>query len=188
MDDIGVLMGNPASYATAFGGMAGTIGDLSADDVVDTDRPRLASSVVRAAGIGSAVAPTGVAATDGAVLRNLSREDALRQRLLVVSAAQIALADYRAEADRDTALTVAVNALDGLLPGAPDTVFEAAVAARAALIEALQAQDLRPALQRDVAGELPAVVLAHRLDVDEDVFIARNAVRHPLFVSGKIYG
>ena len=120
--------------------------------------------------------------------RNLIREEALRCRLLVTAAGQIALADYRAEADRDAALATAVAALDALLPSLPDAVFEVAVAARSALIDALLAQDLRPAMVREVSGPLPATLLAHRLSIDESVFLARNAVRHPLFVSGRIYG
>ncbi|WP_231642890.1 hypothetical protein [Ralstonia syzygii] len=120
--------------------------------------------------------------------RNLLREEALRGRLLVTAATEIAMADYRAEADRDAALGAVVAALDALLPNMPDPVFEAAVAARAAVIEALLAQDLKPAATRDVTNPLPAIVLAHRLGVDESVFLVRNAVRHPLFVKGRVYG
>lgn len=187
--DLAALMALPASYATAMNGLAGLLGG-GADDagVVDTARPRLVRNLATAATSGAAVALEGTAATDGAVRRNLIREDALRQRLLVTSAAQVALTDYRAEADRDEALQVAVAAIEALLPGLPDAVFEVAVAARSALIDALLAQDLRPALVRDVVGALPAVVLAHRLGVAEDVFLARNAVRHPLFISGRIHG
>lgn len=187
--DLAALMALPASYATAMNGLAGLLGG-GADDagVVDTARPRLVRNLTTAATSGASVALEGTAATDGAVRRNLIREDALRQRLLVTSAAQVALTDYRAEADRDEALQVAVAAIEALLPGLPDAVFQVAVAARSALIEALLAQDLRPALVRDVVGALPAVVLAHRLGVAEDVFLARNAVRHPLFVAGRVHG
>lgn len=148
----------------------------------------MVSHLARAATAKSAVALTGVAATDGAVRRNLLREEALRSRLLITSAAQVAMADYRAEEDRDTALASVVAAIDALLPSMPDPVFQAAVSARAALIEALLAQDLKPTTYRDVTSPLPAIVLAHRLGVDEDVFLARNAVRHPLFVRGRVYG
>ena len=185
--DLAALMAVPSQYATALSGFAGVLGSNS-DDIADTDRPRVIHCVASAAGSGNRVTVEGTAATDGAVRRNLVREDALRSRLFVASAAQIALADYRADADRDAAMTTAVDALDALLPSLTDAVFDTAVAARSALIDALLAQDLQPAMVRDVAGPLPAALLAHRLQVDESVFIARNAVRHPLFVSGRVYG
>lgn len=189
MGDLEALMAIPAQYATALAGFANLLGVGSdRDDVADTDRPRLVHGICTAATAGAGLAVTGVAATDGAVRRNLMREEALRSRLLVTAAAQIALADYRAAADRDAAMTTALAALDALLPSLPDAVFEVAVAARAALIEALLAQDLQPATMRDVSGPLPAALLAHRLSVDESVFLARNTVRHPLFVSGRVYG
>ena len=189
-EDIAALMALPDQYAAALQGLADMLGFGSDGhgDIADTDRPRLVHRVCAAATSGGGVALDGVAATDGAVRRNLIREEALRSRLLITAAARIALADYRAEADRDAALATAVAALDALLPSLPDAVFEVAVMARAALIDALLTQDLLPALVRDVTGLLPAVVLAHRLSVDESVFLARNAVRHPLFVSGRVYG
>nr|VFK58511.1 MAG: hypothetical protein BECKTUN1418F_GA0071002_114512 [Candidatus Kentron sp. TUN]VFK64994.1 MAG: hypothetical protein BECKTUN1418D_GA0071000_13052 [Candidatus Kentron sp. TUN]VFK67369.1 MAG: hypothetical protein BECKTUN1418E_GA0071001_114312 [Candidatus Kentron sp. TUN] len=60
--------------------------------------------------------------------------------------------------------------------------------ARTALIDALLTQDLQPAAYRDITSPLPATLLAHRMGVDEAVFLARNAVRHPLFVVGRVYG
>ena len=187
--DLATLMSMPAAYASAFRGLADALG-VGADDsgLADTDRPRVVSRLAKVATAKSAVALTGVAATDGAVRRNLLREEALRSRLLVTSAAQVAMADYRAEGDRDAALASVVSAIDTLLPSLPDPVFQAAVAARTSLIEALLAQDLKPATYRDVTAPLPAIVLAHRLGVDEAVFLARNAVRHPLFVRGRVYG
>lgn len=187
--DLAALMAVPSQYATALAGFANDLGlGSDSEGVADTDRPRMVHCVVAAAGSGNRVAVDGAAVTDSAVRRNLVREDALRSRLLVASAAQIALADYRAAADRDAALATAVAALDALLPSLTDAVFEAAVAARSALIEALLAQDLQPAMVRDVAALLPAALLAHRMAVDESVFLARNAARHPLFVSGRVYG
>lgn len=131
---------------------------------------------------------SGVAAGDGVVRRNLIKEKALRCRLFLVAAAQVALADYRSEADRDAALASVISAFDVLLPNLPDAVFQAAVSARTALIEALMAQDLKPQAVRDVVSLLPATVLAHRMNVDEAVFLAQNKVRHPLFVQGRIHG
>lgn len=187
--DLATLMAAPSAYATALRRFSEALGlGADRDDVADMDRPRLVRRAVAAASAGAGVATSGVAGTDGAVCRNLARDEALRGRLLVVSAAQIALADYRAEVDRDAALASAVGAIEALLPGLPDAVFEAAVAARAALIEALLAQDLKPAMARDVTGPLPAALLAHRMGVDEAVFMARNKVRHSLFVTGRVYG
>lgn len=187
--DLNTLMGMPAAYASALRGLSTALGGRAYDaDLADTDRPRVVSRIARVATIKSTVALTGLAATDGAVRRNLLREEALRSRLLVASAAEIALSDYRAEADRDAALASVLAAIDALLPYLPDPVFQAAVAARTSLIEALLAQDLKPANSRDVSSPLPAIVLAHQLGVDEAVFLARNAVRHPLFVRGRVYG
>lgn len=187
--DLATLMGLPAAYAAALRGLTNALG-LGADGagLLDTARPRVVSRLASVAAAGSAIALSGVAATDGAVRRNLLQESALRSRLLVTAAAQVALADYRAEGDRDAALAAVVAALDALLPSLPDPVFQAAVAARAALIEALLAQDLKPATFRDVTTPLPAAVLAYLMEVDEAVFLARNAVRHPLFVVGRVYG
>ncbi len=188
--DLAALMALPAAYASAFRGLTDALGggadSFAPGDVShgfsDTARPRVVSRIA------SVATSTSIVTLDGVVQRNLLRESALRSRLLVTAAAQVALADYRAEADRDAVLASVVAALDILLPGLPDPVFQAAVAARTSLIEALLAQDLRPATFRDVTAPLPAVVLAYLLGVDEAVFLARNAVRHPLFVIGRVYG
>lgn len=183
--DLAALAALPASYATALRGLADDIGlGSDRDDVADTDRPRLVRGLVQAVSAGAVASTT----TDPAVRRNLAREDALRSQLLVAAVAQVAMADYRAAVDRDAALDGAVAAIDALLPALSDDLFQAAVSARVALINALLAQDLAPALERDVVGPLPAAVLAYRLGVDESVFLARNRVRHPLFVSGHVYG
>lgn len=187
--DLATLMGQPAGYASALRSLTDSLGGgADTSDLSDTARPRVVARLASVATVKSTVALSGAAATDGAVRRNLMRESALRSRLLVTSAAQVAMADYRAEGDRDAALASVVTALDALLPDLPDPVFQAAVAARAAVMEALLAQDLKPATLRDVSAPLPAVVLAYRLGVDEEVFLARNAVRHPLFVMGRVYG
>jgi len=154
----------------------------------DTARVRLVSCLAAQAQQTSIAKLSGVAAVDGAVRRNLIKERALYCRLFLVVAAQVALADYHSEADRDAALASVIAAFDVLLPSLPDPVFQAAVSARTALIDALMAQDLKPQTVRDVVSLLPATLLAHRLDVDDATFTARNNVRHPLFVRGRIYG
>lgn len=203
--DLATLMATPQAYANAFGSLANALGSgADRDDFSDTSRCRLTSRLAKVATTSSSgltsipgssltsvpgnAGLSSVLATDSAARYNLAQEDALRGRLLVASAAQVALTDYQAEGDRDAALASVVSAIDALLPIMPDTVFQAAVAARTALIEALLAQELLPATERDVTGPIPSVVLAYRLQVDEAVFLARNAVRHPLFVTGHIYG
>jgi prophage DNA circulation protein len=70
----------------------------------------------------------------------------------------------------------------------PDEVFQPLVTVRAAVITALLARDTRPTVRRDIAHPLPSALIAHNLGVDEDVFLLRNAVRHPIFVVGAVYG
>lgn len=185
--DVGALLALPREYAAAFGGLANALG-LGGDaaELSDTDRPRVVARLCAAAS--SAPALTGAAVLDADLRFSLALESALQASLLVSAAANLALADYRAEADRDAALFSVLETLDALLPSLSDPAFQAALAARAALIDALMAQNLAPATVRDVVRPLPSVVLAHRLEVDEEVFIARNAVRHPLFVWGRVHG
>lgn len=183
--DLAELMALPDAYANALRGLGNALGGgADTHGMGDTERPRVVARLTTAA---TTLTPAPDVADD-AVLRNLRQEETLRSWLLVTAAAEIALTDYRAEPDRDAALASVAQAIEALLPGLPDPVFHAAVATRAALTNALLAQDLKPALERDVVHPLPAVLLAHRLEVDEDVFLARNAVRHPLFVRGRVYG
>ncbi|WP_031436648.1 DNA circularization N-terminal domain-containing protein [Methylobacter tundripaludum] len=212
--ELATLAGLPGEYANALRGLTDALGlgsdaanfsDVAQDSVTrfatigtgavaqqaafsDTARVRLVSCLAAQAQQTSIAKLSGVAAGDGVVRRNLLRERDLRCRLFLVAAAQVALADYRSEADREAALASVISAFDVLLPGLPDPVFQAAVSARTALIEALMAQDLKPQSVRDVVSFLPATVLAHRLGVDEATFMAQNNVRHPLFVRGRVYG
>jgi len=212
--ELATLAGLPGEYAKALRGLTDALGlgsdaanfsDVAQDSVTrfatigtgagaqqaafsDTARVRLVLCLAAQAQQTSIAKLSGVAAGDGAVRRNLIKERALHCRLFLAAAAQVALADYRSEADRDAALASVIAAFDVLLPGLPDPVFQAAVSARTALIEALMAQDLKPQTMRDVVSLLPATVLAHQLGVDEATFTAQNNVRHPLFVRGRIYG
>lgn len=185
--DLGELMAMPGQYASALRGLAQSLGlDAPAEDFPETARPRvvarLASEAVAAVQGGASLS------IDPAVRGNAATEAALRGMLLATAAAGAALADYRAEGDRDAALASVLTAIDALLPGLPDALFQAATTMRADLIDALLAQDLQPALSRDVVAALPATVLAHRLGVDEVAFVVRNQVRHPLFVRGVVHG
>ena len=96
--------------------------------------------------------------------------------------------DALADALRATGRTVVLTREPGGTPLAEQIRALALHQPMDALTEALLAQDLKPATYRDVTAPLPAIVLAHRLGVDEAVFLARNAVRHPLFVRGRVYG
>lgn len=185
--DVAALLALPGQYAVALRGLADALGlDADADDFPATSRPRV---VARLAGQSvAAVHGSAIDSVDPAVLANAAAESTMRGMLLATAAAGAALADYQAAGDRDAALASVVAAIDALLPGLPDPLFQAAATMRADLIDALLAQDLQPATYRDIAGALPATLLAHRLGVDEAVFLARNQVRHPLFVRGRVYG
>ncbi len=183
--DIDVLLGIPAQYAAAIRSLADTLGatDGQADDLDDVSRPRV---VVRLANVAKTAGT--VSGTSAALRANMAAEAALRRRLMWFAAAQLALADYRTAPARDAGLDAVLAALDTLLPDMPDSIFDAALSARTALIAALEAQVLDAGVSRDIVHALPSVLLAHRLEMADEDFIARNAVRHPLFVRGTIYG
>ncbi len=196
--DLSALQALPGQYAAAFRSFANLLGanDGAAEgstaatgtssSVPDTAIPQVVDGIVAAALL--TVSQPGGVGDSPALHINLVRESDLRGRLLLASAAQMALADYRSADDRDAALASVLSAMDKMLPGMSDTVFQAALDCRATLIEALLAQQLEPTQVRDVVHPLPAALLAHRMGVDEAVFLARNKVRHPLFVRGRVYG
>ncbi|MBI5919021.1 MAG: DNA circularization N-terminal domain-containing protein [Nitrosomonadales bacterium] len=195
--DMAALLATPSDYAAALRSLSDLLGAgdtqasltssrLAASGIADTALPLAIDNLVAMSNI-PVVMPGG--AGDSPALRiNLAREADLRNRLLLISAAQLALADYRVAADRDAALASVVGGIDRLLPSMGDAVFQAALDCRAALIDALLAQQLDPASVRDIVSPLPATVLAHRFEMAEDAFIAANRVRHPLFVKGRVYG
>ena len=159
--------------------------DASATSIEDTALPHVVGSLVTAALLPVTVGGTG----DSPALRtNQQREGMLRAQLLLASAARMALADYRSADDRDSVLASVLSAMDKMLPSMSDPVFQAALDCRANLIDALLAQDLEPTVWRDIVRPLPSTLLAHRMEVDEPVFLVRNKVRHPLFVRGRVYG
>ena len=185
--DIREIMDTPAKYANALRSLYSTIAEGSRN-VLSYDRPQLIRRVV------SNVSGSGLAGDvshgyiDPVVRANLDASETLHERLAVEAAADAALTDYLAADDRDAVLEAVTAAIDALLPDMPDPMFNAAADMRAAVSIALLSQDLRPTVTRMIANPLPAILLAHRLQVDVDVFIAHNKVRHPLFVSGEIYG
>lgn len=190
--DIGVLMQVPGQYAAAIGSFANVLG-LGGDDLdADIDGATRTRAIAKITS--TAINPPAIAASTNAVTAsaayklNIERDAAMRSQMLVVAAAQLALADYDTANNRDSVLNSLLAAFDTLLPNMSDTVFQAAVSARMALIEALMDQDLNAAVTRDIANPIPSTLLAYQMGVDEDVFIAQNGVRHPLFVVGHIYG
>ena len=182
----------PWQYASTLRSVTNSIG-MGADDVElpATDRPRLVSRLSALAVSKSKPAlltADGTAIIEPVLRSNLQADSALQSRLLLSAAMQVALVTFTTEADRDQALQAVAVAYDALLPTLPDAVFQTAVSARTALMEAVMAQDLKPQQIRDVVSPLPSTVLAHRMQIDEAVLIARNGVRHPLFVRGRVYG
>lgn len=185
--DVAALLAVPAAYAASLGSLSDLLGSgADANGLADTARPRVVDALAALAR--TPVTMPGGASDSPALHINRKREHELRCRLMLASAAQVALADYRCADDRDAALASVVGAMDAMLPDMPDAVFQAALDCRAALIDALLAQELEPAVSRDIVSPLPATVLAHRMEVDEDVFLAVNKVRHPLFVRGRVNG
>lgn len=189
--DMASLMATPAAYATAIHSLASAVGAVdkssgAASAVPDTALPNVVTHLVAMAKL--PVVMSGGSGDSPALRINLMREANLRGQLLLGAAAQVALADYRVANDRDVVLASVVGAIDEMLPSMSDSVFQLALDMRAALSDALLAQPLESAVVREVVNPLPATVLAHRLEVAEDVFLAVNKVRHPLFVQGTVYG
>lgn len=175
----------PGGYSRALRSINGTLGLMSAG-LGDDARVRVVSAMCRQ-GQPQPVVVTGLGAADSPQLRrNLVAEQAARQHWAVATAMQVALADYTTAAARDAALGAVLQAVDALLPTAGDAVFEAAVAARLAVQQALSLQQLAPKQTRQVVAPLPSTVLAYRMGVDEGILLVRNAVRHPLFVRGVV--
>ncbi|CAD6876089.1 DNA circularization N-terminal domain-containing protein [Methylomonas fluvii] len=187
--EAGTLSAMPGRYAATLRSLTGLVG-MGGDSagLAVTDRPRL---VARTASLSAQYQQSPVSSAvliDSTVRANLQADAVLNSRLWLSSACQVALADYQSEADRDAVLATLNTAFDALIPTLPDPVFQAAVTARAAVITALLAQDLKPLQSRDIVAPLPSTLLAHRMQIDEAALLARNGVRHPLFVQGRVYG
>lgn len=191
-NDVETLLGIPQQYANALNSFSNVLGlgadDLD-DDVPNATRVRAVARLTATATNPPAITNSTAAASISANYKiNTQREAALRSQMLILAAAQIGLADYQDAASRDVVLDKLLTAIDAQLPSMSDAVFQAAVDMRTALIEALLDQDLQAATERDVLNPIPSVVLAYQMGVDEQVFIAQNGVRHPLFVQGRVYG
>lgn len=183
--DVAALLAVPGQYARALRGLITLLGSADTNVLPDTARAQVVAGVVAMTRL--PVRQPDAAVISPALLANVRAEAALRSRLLLAGAAQLALTDYRVAGDRDAALASVVGAIDELLSDMPDALFQAALDMRATLSNALLAQDLAPAQVRDIVHPLPATVLAHRMGIAEEVFLAVNKVRHPLFVQGRVY-
>lgn len=184
------LLVTPHYYVTALRTSIDSV--LSVDsELSDTDRPRVVSYLTSLATrypLQSSLLRLSVAPTSALELPiNIQKDTALHACFLISVAGQLALTTYRTIEDRDVALVSVLTAIDKILPMLPDEVFQAAVAARVAIYDALMVQDLQPTQQREVFSAMPSIVLAHRFELDDE-FALINAARHPLFVQGVIYG
>lgn len=211
--DVAALLALPADYATQLRSFSDLLGVGPSDTAapatstsISSNTSTITSSTTIAATpsgipvvalpqvVDTLLALTDIPVTHGgagdspALHINLSSEAALFSQLMLASAVEVALADYQSADDRDAVLSGVLMAMDRMLPDMDDDVFQAALDCRATLIDALLAQQLEPAQVRDIVQPLPATLLAHRMEVDEAAFLARNKVRHPLFVRGRVYG
>ena len=184
----------PGEYAAMMHSLASALG-LAPDDFPDSDRVRIVAMLARNAvttaneplvgltvGVGS---PAGV---DAQVTRvNAQADSVMRATLMVSAAMSVALADYGSAQARDTAQVAVLSALDVLMSKMSDALFMATANARAAFMTALQAQALDVQMVHDVVHATPSVVLAYELGLTEAELLGRNAVRHPLFMQGRVY-
>lgn len=207
--EINALLALPAAYANAIRSFSDLLGQGTADSgAAAANTPATTAT----ASVPVATTPSGIPVTEiaqvvdtllvltdmpvtsggagdsPALHINMAAESALFSQMMLASAIEVALADYQSADDRDAVLASVLKAIDRMLPGMDDDVFQATLDCRATLIDALNAQNLAPATQRDIVSPLPSTLLAHRMEVDEGVFLARNKVRHPLFVNGRVYG
>ncbi|WP_310611269.1 DNA circularization N-terminal domain-containing protein [Limnohabitans sp.] len=180
---VGDVMAMPGEYATMMRTLASSLGLSATDDLSEVSRVRVVTALSRQAAASaredfSAVVPPALQA-------NMKADAVMRSTLMVASAMTLALTDYTTAEARDTAQAVVLDALEVVMPLMPDTLFYEAANARAAFVAALQAQVL-DGKSVDVVAALPSVVVAYEQGVDEAVLLERNAVRHPLFVQGRI--
>jgi len=206
--EINELLALPAAYANSIRSLSDLLGLGGTDSAVaETSSGTESTSSIEVATTPSGIRVTeisnvvdmlivltdmpetfGGAGDSPATHTNMAAESALFSQMMLASAVEVALADYQSADDRDAVLSNVLQAMDRMLPVMDDDVFQATLDCRATLIDALNAQNLAPATQRDIVSPLPATLLAHRMEVDEGIFLARNKVRHPLFVKGRVYG
>lgn len=168
------------SSATSSTAAVGTTGAMTGEAI----RLRVVAQLVRES---VAATPSAVAGpVSAAVAQALTQEAQTRQLWLAATAMQTALTDYTTADARDAAMTAVLTAVDAAMPQASDAVFQSAASARMLLQRSLQLQMVEPTQERLIVSPLPSAVLAYRMGVDESTLLARNGVRHPLFVQGAV--
>jgi len=189
--DFDALLAIPGQFEAAVLAVFGSIAGASAD-VADTDKPRIIALLTDQATrypINATLLTMSVPTTSALVLPvNIEKHKAMQAVALVSAASQIALINYNDAATRDTVLAEIITAIDILVPQLPDALFQAMLALRVALLTALRDQVLDATQSVELINYMPAVVMAWRFEQDDAVFDAMNAVTHPLFMRGIVYG
>jgi hypothetical protein len=189
--DFAELLAIPGQFEAAVLAVFGSM--LSADDdIADTDKPRIIALFTDQATrypINVTLLNMSVPTTSALVLPvNVEKHKAMQAVALVSAASQMALIDYNDAATRDTVLAEIIMAIDILLPQLPDALFQAMLALRVALLNALREQVLDATQSVELINYMPAVVMAWRFEQGDTVFDAMNSVTHPLFMRGIVYG
>lgn len=186
--DVRTLLGIPQQYANAIAGFANVLAFLDSPDS-DLTVPVRVRAVRRLTNtVTSPPAFTSSSTQTASLIANNAAEQALRNQLLLTSAAGLAITTYQDAETRDGVLQALLDAIDSVLNDAGPDVFVSLLDMRAALIDVLLDQDLSNYQTKQVVNFMPACVLAHQLDIDESDFIQINSVEHPLFVAGKVRG
>lgn len=187
-NDIQTLLQIPQDYATALANMADLLGSGAGlgIELDSRQRARAVSRITATAMQPKSIDASPIISTD--YKANVQAEASLRSQLLISAAAELALSDYQDAQTRDAVLANITAAIDSQLGNMGDDVFHAFSDLRQSIIEALLDQDLTPAQIRDLITAQPSAVLAYDMALTEVELIERNAVRHPLFIVGRIYG
>ena len=185
--DIDVILSIPGRYASTIRSIYNTLTDSSVAVIESRDKPRVIERLAKQTTVPTATV-SGPAAYEKNVQTNIVAEDILTDRIITETITDLAIDEYETAEDRDAILATVTETIDRLLPDMNDDLFQAAMDMRTTVVTVLTEQELDPAVTRMIVNPLPARVLAYRLDMDVDDFIARNQISHPLFVSGRIYG
>jgi prophage DNA circulation protein len=124
--------------------------------------------------------------------QNLDAFNALvRQAAIIEAARTSSTIDFSSYDEAESVKETLVDAIDTELLEASDTVYAALVDLRAAVVKDISTRgaDLSRIVSFTPAQTAPALVIAHRLYGDggrAEEIIARNKIRHPLFVPGGV--
>jgi prophage DNA circulation protein len=182
----------PGEYAQVMRSLANSLASTPDSDsstgetTTDVQRTRTVAALARSAKSAATESLVGLQTTR--LRSNVQGDIAMRATQMAAAAMTVALADYRDATARSSAIRTVLELLELMMPLQSDTAFAATANARAALLQVLAAQTDVEEVLRDVVRPLPAVVLALDMEVDEGLLLTRNAVRHPLFVQGRVYG